>query len=146
MQFLIGDHALVAGFAFENDSRFILAICFQMAIHAVIADVGLSTNKPFGKRSFTPIQDFVEFLEPVQFRFGKISPKLFRIVQCLLIEGAVPFHTFDVSLGDKLRAWQIDSFLTHSGLILSRCVEWRVWKLTKYFKIWQEPTNCHPAA
>src|SRR5689334_22929061 len=52
VQLFVGDDALVAGFAFENEGRLALASCCEMPVHAVVASVDLSACKPFNMRGF----------------------------------------------------------------------------------------------
>ena len=50
MQFLIGDEALLAGLPFPQNRDLVLARRSQVAIEAVIADVGLTADEPFRVR------------------------------------------------------------------------------------------------
>ena len=53
-----------------------------MPIEAVVGDVGLSANKPFGKRQ-VPFQHLVPLLEPVKLR-SDFRPIAFRVLRSTL--------------------------------------------------------------
>jgi hypothetical protein len=63
VEFLIGDDALVARLAFPDDGGLVLARSGQVAVDAVVADVGLASGEPLGERR-VPLEDVRPFLEP----------------------------------------------------------------------------------
>ena len=46
MQFLVGEKALIAGLAFPQNGDLVLAMRGQMAVQAVIGDVGFRAGEP----------------------------------------------------------------------------------------------------
>jgi len=69
VEFLVGDDALVAGFAFEDDGGFILAGGFGVALDAIVGDVELAAGEPLDEGRL-PVERLVEGFEPVEFGLG----------------------------------------------------------------------------
>ena len=59
-----------------------------MAIEAIVSDVELAADEPFGERFF-PLQHFFEWLEPNEFVFGLFAPELFGRTDGFIVEFAV---------------------------------------------------------
>ena len=69
LQFAIGNGPLVARLAFENNRRFVPATADRMPIDAVIANIQLAADEPFGERRI-PVKRLFKALEPVQLLLG----------------------------------------------------------------------------
>src|SRR6516162_7532252 len=77
MQLLIGERALVAGFAFPNYCRFVATRSNQMAVQAVFGNVEFPTHEPFRERRF-PFDNLLPWPAPNQLlRFAR--PELGRL-------------------------------------------------------------------
>ena len=74
VQFLVGDHALIAGFAFPQDGDFILAMRGEMPVETVVGDVGLAAHEPLRERR-VPFEHVGPFLEPEQLALGQFAPE-----------------------------------------------------------------------
>ena len=85
-----------------------------MAIKAVIGNIDLAADEPFGP-GVVPLQDLAPFLEPVQF-FRNASPELFRLLNRLAIDALVFLEALDVRLlAEMIRAHEF-SLLIESGI------------------------------
>ncbi len=79
MQFLIGEKALIAGFAFPQNGDLILAMREKMAVQAIVGDVDLGAGKPAGVGRI-PLQDVGPFFEPVNLAGGDFAPEFLGIL------------------------------------------------------------------
>src|SRR5262249_42472851 len=66
MQLLIGEGALVAGFALPNDCRFVPARPVKMTVHAILRNVQFPAHEPFCEWGF-PFEDLLPRRAPDQF-------------------------------------------------------------------------------
>src|SRR5271163_4911328 len=73
-----------------------MASSIEMAINAVVAQVGLAAHKPLGVGQ-VPIEHLAPRLEPVQF-FGDAGPKALGIVDRMLVKRFVFGEAFYVGL------------------------------------------------
>ena len=67
-----------------------------MTVEAVVGKIDLASDEPLGPGAI-PFENFVPFLEPVEFG-GNFAPKLVGIIDRLLIEALVLGESFDVSV------------------------------------------------
>ena len=77
MQLLIGERALVAGFAFPNYCRLVPARPFEMPVQAIFGNVQFPAHEPFRERRL-PFEDLLPRRTPDQLlRFAR--PELGRL-------------------------------------------------------------------
>ena len=112
VQLLVGDLPLVPRLAFPQDGHFVLAMRQQVPVQAVIGDVGLPIHEPFRERRM-PFEHVRPLLEPEQFLLGQLAPKLLRLVRGLLVQVAVPLHSFHVRAFREFGAGRIDVWIGH---------------------------------
>src|SRR5271166_2983766 len=91
---LIGQHPGVARLAFPDKRRLVAAGSAQMAIEAIVRNVELTADEPFGEGRI-PSERFCERFEPVQFS-STFGPKTLRILSGTPIERFVFGQTLDV--------------------------------------------------
>ncbi len=84
VKFGVGEAANFAGLALPDERGFVAARTAEMAVDTVEAEVELSAHKPLSPGQI-PFQNFVPWLEPVQF-FGCGGPEGFRVFDGLLVE------------------------------------------------------------
>ena len=83
MELFISKRALLARFsrggrlAFPHECGFIGRWGVEMPIQAIVTDVKLAADEPFGKR-FLPLQNFGPRFEPDQFVFRRAAPEFLR--------------------------------------------------------------------
>ncbi len=82
-QLLIGERARIARLAFPQDRGFILAPGGDVTVQAVVRNVQLAAQEPFGERQL-PFEHAVPGLEPVQFA-RDLGPETFRVVLRFLV-------------------------------------------------------------
>src|SRR5690606_31414220 len=88
VEILIGIHlSFVSRLPFPYNGRLIFSSTLDMAIHAVVTDVGLSPNEPLRIRQI-PIEDSFPGSEPID-TFGHFGPKPFRVFSSLLINSLI---------------------------------------------------------
>ena len=75
VQLAVGEGPLIAGFPFPNQGRLVGPRPLEMAIEAVVSEVGGAALKPLGKGGIGPIQHGVEGLKPMQLLTGEVAPK-----------------------------------------------------------------------
>src|SRR5674476_350051 len=119
VQLLVGDHALVARFAFPQDGDFVLPRGGEVAVNAVIGGVDLAAGEPFGEGRI-PLENVGPLLKPVQLLFGQFAPKLLGIFGGSLVKGAIALHPLHGRLLDEFRRRRVDVCVGHAG-ILSEC-------------------------
>ena len=112
MQFLIGDDALIARFAFPNNRDFVLAVGGEVAVQTVIRYVGLRACKPAGEGQI-PIQHLRPPFEPMDIMRRDLAPKFLGILLSPLVEPLVILHALDVGLTDKLFTRMVDGRGAH---------------------------------
>jgi len=78
MELLVGEGADFAGLAFPDDGGFIFSRGEDVAVEAVVGEIDLAADEPFGPGGI-PLEDFVPFFEPVQFA-GDAAPEFVGIV------------------------------------------------------------------
>src|SRR5215831_10268660 len=74
MQLLVGKGANLAGFALPDERRLILAPGLDVAVEAVVGQIDLPADEPFGPGT-VPLQHLVPLPEPVQLA-GDAAPEL----------------------------------------------------------------------
>src|SRR4051812_37249629 len=112
MQFLIGDKALVPRLTFPQNRDFVLARSGEMAVQAIVGDVGLSSHEPL-REGGTPIEYFGPFLEPVDLALGYFAPERFGVLLGTPVKVEIAVHSLDVGVADKLVARWIDGRSAH---------------------------------
>src|SRR5207253_3928763 len=101
MQLLVGQSANFAGLALPNQSGFVFAPGLHMAVEAVVGKIDSAADEPLGPGAI-PFEDFVPFLEPVQF-VGNATPEFFWLLDRLAVNALVLVETLDVSLATEFR-------------------------------------------
>jgi hypothetical protein len=91
VEHLIAERANFARLAFPEDRDLVFARRGEMTIQAVIGDVGLSADEPFGEWQI-PLQNLRPLLKPMKIRSDS-SPKPFRVIGRFLQQGVVSFAT-----------------------------------------------------
>ena len=84
VKLMIGEHAPFAGLAFPNNGGFVAARAGEMPVQAVLGDIELAANEPFGKRR-PPIENLCPLLPPQQIG-GLFCPKLFGRLDRLRVD------------------------------------------------------------
>src|SRR5207248_662038 len=95
--------SLLARLTLPDNRRFALSRRLQVAVEAVIGNIRLPADKPFGKR-FLPLQHLAKWLKPMQLFAGQIAPEFFRVRDRALIKLLVGFQRADLSLRRKFLA------------------------------------------
>ncbi len=90
-------------FTLPDNRRLAGAFAEGVAIDAVVAEIGLAADEPFGPRK-VPFEDFGPGSEPVQLR-GSLGPECFRIGNGAGIKLLVLFEGPDVGPGAELGRW-----------------------------------------
>ena len=85
---------IFAGLAFPDDGGLVAAGAEDVAVKAVIGEIGFAADEPFGPGQI-PLEDLVPRLEPVQL-FGGVGPEGFGILNGVLVEGLVLFQALDM--------------------------------------------------
>src|SRR5271155_1241124 len=114
MQLLISERANFPGLTLPDNGGFIFSRALNMAIEAVIGEINLSADKPFGPRAI-PFENFVPFLEPVQFA-GDAAPELVGIVDRFLINPLVFGQAFDMGMLAEFRGRWEAPLLVKNGI------------------------------
>ena len=96
MELLVGVGADFAGLALPDDGGFIFARGLHMAVEAVVGEIDLASDEPFGPREI-PLEDVVPFFEPVQFA-GDAAPEFVGLVHRFFVEALVFLDALDVSV------------------------------------------------
>ena len=63
VQFLVSDHALIPGLAFEQDCNLVLAMGGEMPVQAIVRDVDLAAVEPTGE-GLLPFENGCPLFEP----------------------------------------------------------------------------------
>ena len=105
MEVEISQNSAVARFAFPDQCSFISIGPIQMAIHTVVAKVCCSSSKPFEERFFRIVQNLVPGFKPMQLACC-FCPKCIWIINTLLIELLVSFHSGDMRLILEILGWR----------------------------------------
>ena len=95
-------------FPFPDQSGLVLTRRFQMTVQAVVADVGLSADKPLGKWKL-PLHHLPPLLEPFQF-FCHTAPEFFRISNRFPVHPLVLRHALYVRLRAECLGGPEDAF------------------------------------
>ena len=114
MELLIGDKALVAGFAFEENRNLVFSVCRDVAVQAIVADVGFRADEPAGDGGL-PFEDLGPFFEPVELALGDLAPEGFRRMLGPAVEVEVALHALDVGFVDEVGRRRVDGGMTHEG-------------------------------
>ena len=77
MQFLIGDEALLAGLAFPQNRDFVLAMRGEMAVQAVVGDVGFRARRTSGRTAGSIRAPWTTF-RTSEFRARRFRPRTLR--------------------------------------------------------------------
>ena len=101
MELLIREHADFAGLTFPDEGSLVLAPGLSVTVEAVVREIDVAADKPFGPGAI-PVENLVPRLEPVQLA-GDTSPKLFGIVDGLLVEALIVGEALDVRLLAEFR-------------------------------------------
>lgn len=110
MQLLVGERADFARLALPNDGGFIFAPSLHVAVEAVVGEIHLAADKPFGPGAI-PFEDLVPLFEPVEF-VGNFGPKLFGVFDGFFVDALVVFEALDVGLlAEFFRAFELALFL-----------------------------------
>src|SRR3954447_9459985 len=88
--------AVVGGLAFPDDSGLVRGRGVQVFVQAVVTDVGLAADEPFGERNF-PLEDLLPWLEPDQFLFGLLRPEFLGRTDRFIVKLAIISEGFDMS-------------------------------------------------
>jgi hypothetical protein len=99
-QLLIGEGSRIARLAFPQDGGFVLAPGGDVAVQAVVGNVQLAPDEPFGEGQL-PFEHAVPRLEPVQFA-RDLGPETFRVFGGLLIQAIVVGPAPDLGPGAEL--------------------------------------------
>ncbi len=102
-ELLVCKGANFAGFTLPNQCRLVLARRLHVAVQAVVGEIDLTADEPFGPGRF-PLQNLVPFLEPVQL-LGGAGPEFFRLLHRLFVESFIFGQALNLSLLRKLRRW-----------------------------------------
>ncbi len=86
VQFLVGDHALIAGLAFPEDGDLVLARGGEVAVEAVVGGVDLAAGEPLGEGR-VPFEDVGPLLKPVRAPARPVRPRTPRAVRRLSRRG-----------------------------------------------------------
>ncbi len=116
MQFLIGEKALIAGLAFPQNGDFVLAMRAQMAVQAVVGDVGLRAGEPAGEGR-VPLQNLGPFFKPVNLAGGDFAPEFLGILLGAAVQIAVAFDALNMGSADEIVRGRIDGGMTHEGIV-----------------------------
>src|SRR5262245_22268260 len=101
MELLVGEGPRVARFALPDDGGLVLAPCRKVPVEAVVRDVDLSSDEPFGE-GLVPFQNLFPFLEPVKLA-GDLRPESFGVFDRTFVDSVVIFAAFDVGAGAEAR-------------------------------------------
>src|SRR5678816_2979066 len=108
MQLLIGEGALVAGFAFPNYCGLVPTRPCEMPVQAIFRNVQFPANEPFHERRL-PFEDLFPWRAPNQFlRFAR--PELGRLPDRFSIHSPVLSQAFDPRLTAETRWWLENAF------------------------------------
>src|SRR5262249_17785435 len=108
MQLLIGEGALVAGFALPNDCRFVPARPVKMTVHAILRNVQFPAHEPFCEWGF-PFEDLLPRRAPDQFlRFA--HPELGGLPNRFSIHSPVLSQVLDPGFTAETWCWLEDAF------------------------------------
>jgi len=110
----VGEAANLAGFALPDERGLLGALAEGMAIDTVVAEVEFAADEPLGPGQI-PLKDFIPGLEPVQF-LRHAGPKLFGVVDGLLVESFILGERADAGLGAELRRRGKDAVLAQRGV------------------------------
>ena len=75
MERAIREPTHVSGFAFPDQCGLVGCRALEVTVEAVEGEVGGATFEPTGKRWIGPIENRVEWLEPVQFLACRLTPE-----------------------------------------------------------------------
>src|SRR5689334_6198284 len=108
MQLLIGERALVAGFAFPNYCGLIPTRPGEMPVQTIFRNVQFPANEPFRERRL-PFEDLLPRLAPDQLlRFAR--PKLGRLPNRFAIHSAILCQAPDPRLAAETWWWLENAF------------------------------------
>jgi hypothetical protein len=94
VEFGVSEAADFAGLAFPDDGGLVASADFDVAVEAVLAEVHLAADEPFGVGEI-PVEHFIPRLEPVEF-FRDSSPEGFGIFDGSLVHLFILLEGFDV--------------------------------------------------
>ena len=122
VQLLIGKGALLTGFTFPDDGRFVPAMRAQMSIKTVFGEIEFTADKPFRERRL-PLEHAPPPFAPKKLaRFPR--PEFVRPLDRFAIHPPVLFETFDPRFFCKLLRWFEDALLFQERLDVG--VHWAV--------------------
>ena len=110
----VGEAANLARLAFPDERGLVAARAVEMAVDAVVAEVELSADEPFGPGK-VPFKHLVPRLEPVKF-FGRFGPEGFRVFDGFFVQGLVLLKGLDVGLAGELFGRGKDAVFAKSGV------------------------------
>src|SRR5262249_7980574 len=95
MKLLVSERLLIPGFSFPDQRRFVPSSAVHMPVEAVLRDIQLPTDKPFGER-LVPLQYGLPFRVPSQEFRSLLSPELLRLLNRFPVEFFVFLEAGDV--------------------------------------------------
>ena len=75
MQLAVAEAPHIAGLAFPDQGCLVSPGAIEMAIQAVVREVGGAAFKPAGERRVAPIEHLLKGLKPVQVLLGLLAPE-----------------------------------------------------------------------
>src|SRR5262245_21727895 len=97
MELLVCQGSRVSRFTLPDYGGFVLAPGREMPVKAVVRDVDLPSDKPFGER-LVPFQNLIPLLEPMKLA-GDLRPEPFGVFDRSLVDPVVIFAAFDMGAG-----------------------------------------------
>ena len=108
MQLLIGERALVPGFAFPNDRSFVSTRPGEMPVQTIFRNVQFPTHEPFRERRF-PFEDLFPWRAPDQLLcFAR--PELGRLPDRFSIHSPILSQALDPRFTTETRWWLENAF------------------------------------